>query len=87
MKISDVTMEDKKIYDLVKDFNNLIEKDKAFKKVKENKFGVDKFVSPFFSVQHTAKTVEYSCNNFIDKNKDETKINVLKAILLSLIHI
>ena len=83
MKISDVTMEDKKIYDLVKDFNNLIEKDKAFKKVKENKFGVDKFVSPFFSVQHTAKTVEYSCNNFIDKNKDETKINVLKAILNS----
>ena len=83
MKISDVTMEDKKIYDLVKDFDNLIKKDKAFQKVKENKFGVDKFISPFFSVQHTAKTVEYYSNNFIDKNKDETKINVLKAILNS----
>ena len=83
MKISDVTMEDKKIYDLVKDFDNLIKKDKNFKKVKENKFFVDKFVSPFFSVEHTAKPVEYSCNNFIDKNKDETKINVLKSILNS----
>ena len=83
MKISDVTMEDKKIYDLVKDFDNLIKNDKAFQKVKENKFLVDKFVSPFFSVQHTAKTVEYYSNNFIDKNKDETKINVLKAILNS----
>ena len=83
MKISDVTMEDKKIYDLVKDFDNLIKKDKAFQKVKENKFAVDKFVTPFFSVQHTAKTVEYHCNNFVDKNKDETKINVLKAVLNS----
>ena len=83
MKISDVTMEDKKIYDLVKDFDNLIKNDKAFQKVKENKFAVDKFVSPFFSVQHTAKTVEYYSNNFVDKNKDETKINVLKAILNS----
>ena len=83
MKISDVTMEDKKIYTLVQDFDNLIKKDKNFKKVKENKFFVDKFVSPFFSVEHTAKTVEYSCNNFIDKNKDEIKINVLKSILNS----
>ena len=83
MKISDVTMEDKKIYDLVKDFDNLIKNDKNFNKVKENKFFVDKFVSPFFSVEHTAKAVEYCCNNFIDKNKDETKINVLKSILNS----
>ena len=83
MKISDITMEDKKIYDLVKGFDNLIKNDKAFQKVKENKFAVDKFVTPFFSVQHTAKTVEYYSNNFIDKNKDETKINVLKAILNS----
>ena len=83
MKISDVTMEDKKIYGLVKNFDNFIKNDKAFKKVKENKFSVDKFVSPFFSVEHTAKTVEYFCNNFIEKNKDETKINVLKAILNS----
>ena len=83
MKISDVTMEDKKIYNLVKEFDNLIKNDKAFQKVKENKFFVDKFVSPFFSVEHTAKTVEYSSNNFVDKNKDETKINVLKAILNS----
>ena len=83
MKISDVTMEDKKIYDLVHNFDNLIKKDKAFQKVKENKFSVAKFVTPFFSVQHTAKTVEYYCNNFVDKNKDEIKINVLKAILNS----
>ena len=83
MKISDVTMEDKKIYNLVNDFDNLIKNDKAFKKVKENKFKVDKFVSPFFTVQHTAKDVEYSNSNFIEKNKDETKINVLKAILNS----
>ena len=83
MKISDVTMEDKKIYDLIKDFDSLIKSDKAFQKVKENKFFVDKFISPFFSVQHTAKTVEYFSNNFVDKNKDETKINVLKAILNS----
>ena len=83
MKISDVTMEDKKIYNLVQDFENLIKNDKNFKKVKENKFLVDKFVSPFFSVEHTAKIVEYSSNNFIDKNKDETKINVLKSILNS----
>ena len=83
MKISDVTMEDKKIYNLVKDFDNLIKNDKNFKKVKENKFYVDKFVSPFFSVEHTAKPVEYNSNNFIDKNKDETKINVLKSILNS----
>ena len=83
MKVSDVTMEDKKIYNLVQDFDNLIKNDKSFKKVKENKFFVDKFVSPFFSVEHTAKPVEYSCNNFIDKNKDETKINVLKSILNS----
>ena len=83
MKVSDVTMEDKKIYDLVKDFDKFLKNDKAFKKVKENKFFVDKFVSPFFSVEHTAKTVEYSCNNFIDKNKDETKINILKSILNS----
>ena len=83
MKISDVTMEDKKIYNLVKDFDNLIKNDKNFKKVKENKFFVDKFVSPFFSVVHTAKTVEYNSNNFIEKNKDETKINVLKSILNS----
>ena len=83
MKISDVTMEDKKIYNLVQDFDNLIKNDKSFKKVKENKFFVDKFVSPFFSVEHTAKTVEYYSNNFVDKNKDETKINVLKSILNS----
>ena len=83
MKISDATMEDKKIYPLVQDFDKLIKNDKSFKKVKENKFFVDKFVTPFFSVEHTAKTVEYSCNNFIDKNKDETKINVLKSILNS----
>ena len=83
MKISDVTMEDKKIYTLVQDFDKLIKNDKAFKKIKENKFFVGKFVTPFFSVEHTAKTVEYSCNNFIDKNKDETKINVLKSILNS----
>ncbi len=83
MKISDVTMEDKKIYTLVQDFDNLIKNDKNFKKVKENKFFVDKFVSPFFSVVHTAKPVEYNSNNFIDKNKDETKINVLKSILNS----
>ena len=83
MKISDVTMEDKKIYNLVQDFENLIKNDKNFKKVKENKFFVDRFVSPFFSVEHTAKTVEYSSNNFVDKNKDEIKINVLKSILNS----
>ena len=83
MKVSDVTMEDKKIYPLVKDFEKLIQNDKNFKKVKENKFFVDKFVTPFFKVDHTAKPVEYSCNNFIDKNKDETKINVLKSILNS----
>ena len=83
MKVSDVTMEDKKIYPLVQEFEKLIKNDKNFKKVKENKFFVDKFVTPFFSVEHTAKPVEYSCNNFIDKNKDETKINVLKSILNS----
>ena len=50
LKISDDTMEDKKIYDLVKDFDKLIKTDKLFQKVKENKFKVDKLVSPFFSV-------------------------------------
>ena len=59
MKISDVTMEDKKIYNLVQDFDNLIKNDKSFKKVKENKFFVDKFVFHFFSVEHSAKIVEY----------------------------
>ena len=83
MKISDVTMEDKKIYNLVRDFDKFIKTDKNFKKVKENKFFVDKFVSPFFSVEHTAKAVEYCSNNFVDKNKDETKTNVLKSILNS----
>ena len=81
LKISDVTMEDKKIYDLVKSFDNFIEKDKKFEKVKENKFEVSKFISPYFSVEHSAKAVEYSSNNFIDKNKDEIKTNVLKCIL------
>ena len=25
--------------------------------------------------------VEYSSNNFVDKNKDQTKINILKVII------
>ena len=83
LKISDVTMEDKKIYDLVKNFDKFIKTDKLFKKVKENKFGVDKFVNPFFSVEHSAKVVEYSCTNMIDKNKDEMKIKVSECILNS----
>ena len=83
LKISDVTMEDKKIYDLVKNFEKFIKTDKAFKKVKENKFFVDKFTSPFFSVEHSAKTVEYNSKNMIDKNKDEMKIRVSECILNS----
>ena len=83
LKISDVTMEDKKIYDLVKQFDKFIKSDKLFQKVKENKFGVDKFVSPFFKVEHTAKSVEYSCKNMIEKNKDEIKIKVSECILNS----
>ena len=83
LKISDVTMEDKKIYGLVKDFDKFIKTDKLFKKVKENKFGVDKFVSPFFSVEHSAKAVEYSCTNMIEKNKDEMKVRVSECILNS----
>ena len=81
LMISDVTMEDSKIYPLVQKFENFIEADKKFEKVKENKFKLDKFVSPFFSIEHSAKEVEYSCKDFIDKNKDEIKINVLKCIL------
>ena len=83
LKISDVTMEDKKIYDLVKQFDTFIKNDKLFQKVKENKFKVDKFVSPFFSVEHSAKVVEYSCKNMIEKNKDEIKIKVSESILNS----
>ena len=83
LKISDVTMEDKKIYELVKNFDKFIKTDKAFKKVKENKFFVDKFTSPFFSVEHTAKTVEYYSKNMIDKNKDEMKVRVSECILNS----
>ena len=83
LKISDVTMEDKKIYDLVKQFDKFIKTDKLFQKVKENKFTVDKFVSPFFSVEHSAKVVEYSSNNMIDKNKDEMKIKVSECLLNS----
>ena len=83
LKISDVTMEDKKIYDLVKQFDKFIKTDKIFQKVKENKFSVDKFVSPFFSVEHTAKVVEYSCTNMIEKNKDEMKVKVSECILNS----
>ena len=83
LKISDVTMEDKKIYDLVKQFDKFIKTDKLFQKVKENKFWVDKFVSPFFSVEHSAKTVEYCSTNMIDKNKDEMKIKVSECILNS----
>ena len=83
LKISDVTMEDKKIYDLVKNFDKFIANDKLFKKVKENKFGVDKFVNPFFSVEHSAKVVEYSCTNMIEKNKDEMKIKVSECLLNS----
>ena len=76
-------MEDKKIYDLVKNFDKFIANDKLFKKVKENKFGVDKFVNPFFSVEHSAKVVEYSCTNMIEKNKDEMKIKVSECLLNS----
>ena len=83
LKISDVTMEDKKIYDLVKQFDKFIKTDKIFQKVKENKFSVDKFVSPFFSVEHSAKVVEYSCTNMIEKNKDEMKVKVSECILNS----
>ena len=83
LKISDVTMEDKKIYELVKNFDKFIKTDKAFKKVKENKFFVDKFTSPFFSVEHSAKTVEYNSKNMIDKNKDEMKVRVSECILNS----
>ena len=83
LKISDVTMEDKKIYDLVKNFEKFIKTDKAFKKVKENKFFVEKFTSPFFSVEHSAKTVEYNSKNMIDKNKDEMKVRVSECILKS----
>ena len=83
LKICDVTMEDKKIYDLVKNFEKFIKTDKAFKKVKENKFFVEKFTSPFFSVEHSAKTVEYNSKNMIDKNKDEMKIRVSECILNS----
>ena len=83
LKISDVTMEDKKIYDLVKQFDKFIKTDKLFKKVKENKFKVDKFVSPFFTVEHSAKSVEYSSFNMIDKNKDEIKVKVSECILNS----
>ena len=83
LKISDVTMEDKKIYDLVKNFDKFIKTDKIFQKVKENKFKVDKFVTPFFSVEHSAKVVEYSCTNMIEKNKDEMKIKVSECLLNS----
>ena len=83
LKISDVTMEDKKIYDVVKQFDKFIKEDKLFQKVKENKFSVDKFVSPFFSVEHSAKTVEYSSHNMIDKNKDEMKVKVSECLLNS----
>ena len=83
LKISDVTMEDNKIYDLVKNFEKFIKTDKAFKKVKENKFFVEKFTSPFFSVEHSAKTVEYNSKNMIDKNKDEMKVRVSECILKS----
>jgi len=83
LKISDVTMEDKKIYDLVKNFEKFIKTDKVFKKVKENKFFVEKFTSPFFSVEHSAKTVEYNSKNMIDKNKDEMKVRVSECILNS----
>ena len=83
LKISDVTMEDKKIYELVKNFDKFIKTDKAFKKVKENKFFVDKFTSPFFTVEHSAKSVEYNSKNMIDKNKDEMKVRVSECILNS----
>ena len=83
LKISDVTMEDKKIYDLVKQFDKFIKNDKLFQKVKENKFFVDKFVSPFFSVEHSAKTVQYTSKNMIDKNKDEMKVKVSECLLNS----
>ena len=83
LKISDVTMEDKKIYDLVKQFDTFIKNDKLFQKVKENKFKVDKFVSPFFSVEHSAKIVEYSSKNMIDKNRDEMKVKVSESLLNS----
>ena len=83
LKISDVTMEDKKIYDLVKNFEKFIKTDKAFSKVKENKFFVEKFTSPFFSVEHSAKTVDYNSKNMIDKNKDEMKVRVSECILNS----
>ena len=83
LKISDVTMEDKKIYDLVKQFDKFISTDKLFQKVKENKFWVDKFVSPFFFVEHSDKAVEYCANNMIDKNKDEMKIKVSECLLNS----
>ena len=83
LKISDVTMEDKKIYDLVKEFDKFIKNDKLFQKVKENKFKIDKFTSPFFSVEHSAKVVEYSSKNMIDKNKDEMKVKVSECLLNS----
>ena len=74
---------DVQIYDVVAAFDKEIEskKDKAFSKVKENKFLLNRIKKDIFVIEHTAKNVEYSIDNFVEKNKDETKAGVIDTLL------
>ena len=56
---------------------------KSLKKVKENKFVVDKLKKEYFTILHSHKKVSYYIKNWIKKNKDEIEWTIIDCLLNS----
>ncbi|MCQ2817239.1 MAG: hypothetical protein MJ252_08245 [archaeon] len=78
-ELNDVKKNDT-IYENIKKFPTRVGKPGVYKDAKTCSFEVPPFKDNKFMVVHTAKKVTYETDNFVEKNADEIKVNVLLKI-------